>query len=257
VVKASPIEKPELMKMEKKSIPNRRRTVLKLSGEAFQGQNKDGGVDLETLFSIAQEIKGAHQFSGIQISIVVGGGNIWRGARGHGKKLDRTISDNMGMLATLINALALQDALEQVGVPTRVLSALEMSKVAEPFIRRRAIRHMEKGRIVIFAAGTGNPYFSTDTAAALRASEIEAQILLKATLVDGVYDSDPKENKDAKKYETLSFREALNKQLGIMDSTALSLCLENHVPIRVFSLKIKGNITRALQGEEVGTLITP
>ena len=189
--------------------------------------------------------------------MVVGGGNIWRGARGQGQQLDRIISDHMGMLATLVNALALQDALEQMGVPTRVLSALEVAKVAEPYIRRRAIRHLEKGRIIIFAAGTGHPYFSTDTAAALRASEIEAVCVLKATQVDGAYDSDPQKNPKAKRYKTLTLFQALRDRLGVMDATALSLCLENHLPVRVFNLRGPGNIRRAIEGKDVGTLVTP
>jgi uridylate kinase len=231
------------------------RVVLKLSGEALMGKAQSG-IDLESLFRFAQELKSARG-ARHQIAVVVGGGNIWRGARGQGKQLDRMISDNMGMLATVINALALQDALEQLQVPTRVLSAIEVSKVSEPYIRRRAIRHLEKGRIVIFAAGTGNPYFSTDTAAALRASEIEANCILKATQVDGVYDSDPKKNDKAKKYKTLSLMRALSERLGIMDATALSLCMENRIPVRVFDLHRPGNIRRAIDGDNVGTLITP
>lgn len=234
--------------------PNVNRVVLKLSGEALMGEAQSG-IDVESLFRFAHELKVSRARH--QIAVVVGGGNIWRGARGQGKQLDRMISDNMGMLATVINALALQDALEQVGVPTRVLSAIEVSKVAEPYIRRRAIRHLEKGRVVIFAAGTGNPYFSTDTAAALRASEIEANCILKATQVDGVYDSDPKKNDKAKRYKTLSFMQALRDRLGIMDATALSLCLENRIPVRVFDLHKPGNIRRAIDGQNVGTLITP
>ncbi len=234
--------------------PNVNRVVLKLSGEALMGRAQSG-IDVESLFRFANELKVSRAKH--QIAVVVGGGNIWRGARGQGKQLDRMISDNMGMLATVINALALQDALEQVGVPTRVLSAIEVSKVAEPYIRRRAIRHLEKGRVVIFAAGTGNPYFSTDTAAALRASEIEANCILKATQVDGVYDSDPKKNDKAKRYKTLSFMQALRDRLGIMDATALSLCLENRIPVRVFDMHKPGNIRRAIDGQNVGTLITP
>jgi uridylate kinase len=213
-------------------------------------------VDVEALFRIAQELKSA-QKARHQIAVVVGGGNIWRGARGRGKELDRVISDQMGMLATLINALALQDALEQLDVPTRVLSAIEASKVAESYIRRRAIRHLEKGRIVIFAAGTGNPFFSTDTAAALRASEIEAEVVLKATQVDGVYTEDPHRNPRAKRYKTLTLLRALRERLGVMDAAALSLCLENKIPVRVFSLAGTGNVRRAIAGEDVGTLVTP
>jgi uridylate kinase len=232
-----------------------RRVVLKLSGESLSG-SAPLGVDLSALFRIAQEIKSARA-AHHQIAVVVGGGNIWRGARGQGKQLDRVISDHMGMLATVINALAIQDALEQIGVPTRVLSAVEIAKVSEPYIRRRAIRHLEKGRIVVFAAGTGNPYFSTDTAAALRASEIEAHAVLKATLVDGVYDADPHKHPKAKRYDTLTLQEALQKRLGVMDATALSLCLENKMPLRVFKMGVPGNIRRAIAGQAIGTLVTP
>jgi uridylate kinase len=232
-----------------------KRVVIKLSGEALQGRAASG-VDLDALFKIAHELASARRHRH-QIAVVVGGGNIWRGARGHGKRLDRMISDNMGMLATVINALALQDALEQIGAPTRVLSAIEVAKVAEPYIRRRAIRHLEKGRIVIFAAGTGNPYFSTDTAAALRASEIEATCILKATQVDGVYDADPKKDPRAKKFKRLSLMDALKKRLGIMDATALSLCMDNSIPVRVCDLHVPGNVRRAIEGKQVGTLITP
>ncbi len=237
-------------------MPKVRRVVLKLSGESLLGKAGGGGIDVDALFQIAHEISSARR-ANHQIAVVVGGGNIWRGARGKGKELDRVISDQMGMLATLVNALALQDALEKSGAPTRVLSAMEVAKVAEPYIRRRAIRHLEKGRIVIFAAGTGNPFFSTDTAAALRASEIEAGAVLKATQVDGVYDADPHRNPRAKKYKTLTLLQALRDQLGVMDATALSLCLENKIPVRVFSLKEPGNIGRAIAGENVGTLVTP
>lgn len=233
-----------------------RRVVLKLSGESLLGKAGGGGIDVDALFQIAHEISSARR-AHHQIAVVVGGGNIWRGGRGKGKELDRVISDQMGMLATLVNSLALQDALEKSGAPTRVMSAMEVAKVAEPYIRRRAIRHLEKGRIVIFAAGTGNPFFSTDTAAALRASEIEAHAVLKATQVDGVYDADPNQNPKAKKYKSLTLLQALRDQLGVMDATALSLCLENKIPVRVFSLKEPGSIRRAIAGENVGTLVTP
>jgi uridylate kinase len=237
--------------------PKIRRVVLKLSGEAFSGSASNAlGIDTTALFQIAEELKSARS-PRCHIGVVVGGGNIWRGARGRGLQLDRMISDNMGMLATVINALALQDALEQLGAPTRVLSAIEVSKVCEPYIRRRAIRHMEKGRIVIFSAGTGNPYFSTDTAAALRASEIEAEEVLKATQVDGVYDSDPKKNPKAKKYKTVTFMDAIRQRLGIMDTTALSLLMENRIGVQVFNLYKKGNIRRAILGQRIGTQITP
>lgn len=235
--------------------PRVRRVVLKLSGEALLGRGQ-GGIDVDALFEIARELSSARKAQH-QIAVVVGGGNIWRGGRGQGKELDRVISDQMGMLATLVNALALQDALEKMGAPTRVMSAMEVAKVAEPYIRRRAIRHLEKGRIVVFAAGTGNPFFSTDTAAALRASEIEASAVLKATQVDGVYTADPHRDPSAKKYASLTLLQALRDQLGVMDATALSLCLENKIPVRVFSLKGPGNIRRAIAGENVGTLVTP
>jgi uridylate kinase len=232
-----------------------RRVVLKLSGEALLGRSANG-IDVDALFGIAQSLKSA-QKARHQVAVVVGGGNIWRGGRGRGRELDRVISDQMGMLATLVNALALQDALEKLGVPTRVMSAMEIAKVAEPYIRRRAIRHLEKGRLVIFAAGTGNPFFSTDTAAALRASEIEADIVLKATQVDGVYDADPHTHPKAKRYKTLSLNQALRDRLGVMDAAALALCLENKIPIRVFNLRDAGSIRRAIAGEAVGTLVTP
>jgi uridylate kinase len=232
-----------------------KRIVLKLSGEALLGE-KGSGIDLKSLFRIAGELKKAVTRK-IQIAIVVGGGNIWRGARDQGLGLERAISDNMGMLATLINALALQNSLEQVGVSTRVMSAILASNVAEPYIRRRAIRHLEKGRIVVFAAGTGNPYFSTDTAAALRASEIGASLLLKATHVDGVYTGDPKKSKRVKLFKRITLTEAIRRRLGIMDTTALALCRENNLSIRVFNLHKRGNIVRAIHGQEIGTLVTP
>ena len=231
-----------------------KRVILKLSGESLAG-SPGWGIDLKALFHIAREIKAAHDKK-IQIGIVVGGGNIWRGGRDQGLQLDRVIADNMGMLATIINALALQDACEQIGVHTRVLSAVEVSKVAEPFIRRRAVRHLEKGRIVIFAAGTGNPYFSTDTAAALRAIEIGAELLLKATQVDGIYSDDPRKNSKAKFFKTITYRQALQKRLKIMDISALALCQEHHLPVRVFNLHVKGNIAKAIGGEKLGTLLT-
>jgi uridylate kinase len=232
-----------------------KRIVLKLSGEALCGDHRSG-IDLTSLFRFAKEIKAAHTRS-IQLGIVVGGGNIWRGARDQGLGLERATSDHMGMLATLINALALQNTLEQVGVSTRVMSAIPASNVAEPYIRRRAIRHLEKGRIVVFAAGTGNPYFSTDTAAALRASEIGASVLLKATQVDGVYSGDPRGAKKVKLYKTLTLSEAIHKRLGIMDTAALALCRENNLSIRVFNLHKRGNIARAVKNQDVGTLVTP
>ena len=232
-----------------------KRVVLKLSGEALSGDH-NSGIDLASLKHISLEIKkavGAH----IQLAIVLGGGNIWRGGREKGLGLDRAISDNMGMLATLINSLALQNSLEQVGVQTRVMSALSASHVAEPYIRRRAIRHMEKGRVVLFAAGTGNPYFSTDTAAALRASEIGADSLLKGTQVNGVYDRDPKKFHNAKFFKKISITDAMNKHLAVMDATALVLCRENNLAIRVFNLHKTGNIAKAVRGGDVGTLVSP
>ena len=228
--------------------------VLKLSGESLAGSQR-WGIDLKALFQIAKEIKSAHQ-KGVQIGVVVGGGNIWRGGRDQGLELDRVIADHMGMLATIINALAFQDALEQLGIHTRVLSAMEVAKVAEPFIRRRSIRHLEKGRVVIFAAGTGNPYFSTDTAAALRAVEIGADILLKATHVDGIYPDDPKKNPKATRFEKLSYQEAIQKKLKIMDTSALALCQENKIPVRVFDMHIPGNVQKAITGSKIGTLLS-
>jgi uridylate kinase len=230
------------------------RVLLKLSGESLCGE--DGrGVKPEALSSIGSEIKLAVD-SGVQMGIVVGGGNIWRGEQDRGEAIGRVTADYMGMLATLINALALQDALEQVGVPTRVQTAVEINKLAESYIRRRAIRHLEKRRVVIFAGGTGNPYFTTDTAAALRAVEIEAEIVLKATKVDGVYNADPKKDKKAVKYDRLTFMDSIKQRLKVMDATALTLCMENRMPVVVFDLAVKGNIARAVAGQKVGTLIT-
>ncbi|MCB4756145.1 MAG: UMP kinase [Elusimicrobia bacterium] len=231
------------------------RVVLKLSGEALLGGERYG-IDLKSLFRMARDIKAACSRK-VQLAIVIGGGNIWRGARDQGLALERAISDNMGMLATLINAIALQNALEQVGVPTRVMSAINVSQVAEPYIRRRAIRHLEKGRVIVFAAGTGNPYFTTDTAAALRASEIGATLLLKATQVDGVYSADPKKSRNVKLFKRLSLEVALRRRLGIMDQTALALCQENNLSIRVFNLHKPRALTRAIQGQSIGTLVTP
>ncbi len=229
------------------------RVLLKLSGEAFGGD--DGrGIDPSSLGRLASEIKQAHDLD-VEIGVVVGGGNIWRGLSYKGEAIGRVTADNMGMLATIINALALQDALEDLGIPTRVQTAIEVTKLAEPYIRRRAIRHLEKGRLVIFAGGTGNPYFTTDTAAALRAVEIEAEALLKATQVDGVYTDDPRINKKAKKIPRLGFMEAIRDRLKVMDATALTLCMENSMPVAVFDASVKGNIARAVSGERVGTLI--
>lgn len=231
--------------------PKYKRVILKLSGEALAG-SKGFGLDEETLDSIAMQVKEIISL-GVEVSIVVGGGNFWRGRSGKG--MDRTTADYMGMLATVINALALQDALESMDILTRVQTAIEMRQIAEPYIRRRAVRHLEKGRVVIFAAGTGNPYFSTDTTAALRAAEIEAEVILLAKKVDGVYDSDPNINPDAKKFDTLTYIDVLNKGLGVMDSTATSLCMDNNIPIIVFGLDEPQNIYRVVTGENIGTIV--
>lgn len=232
-----------------------KRILLKLSGESLMG--KQGyGIDLQTSHAIATEIKEIHEL-GIEVSIVIGGGNIFRGLQGAEKGIDRAQGDYMGMLATVINAMALQDALEKNGVFTRVLSAIEMHQLVEPYIRRRAIRHLEKKRVVIFAAGTGNPFFTTDTAASLRAIEIHADVILKATKVDGVYDKDPKVHSDAKRFETIKYLDCLQKGLKVMDSTAISLCMDNKLPIVVFDLFEKGNIKRVVTGStEIGTLVS-
>lgn len=227
-----------------------KRIVLKLSGEALAG-DKGTGIDDVTIIRIANEIKEIHNL-GVQVSVVVGGGNFWRGI--DAKKMDRTTSDHIGMLGTVMNALALQDALEDMSVITRVQSAIDMKQVAEPYIRRRAIRHLEKGRVVIFAAGSGNPYFSTDTAAALRAAEIEADVILVAKKgVDGVYDSDPKLNSQAKKFENLKYIDILNLGLGIMDSTAISLCMDNNISLIIFGIDKHENIIKVVNGEKIGT----
>ena len=231
-----------------------KRVLLKLSGESLCGEGEHG-VRSDALSTIVAEIKAAVEH-GVQIGVVVGGGNIWRGEQDRGEAIGRVTADYMGMLATLMNGLALQDALEQLGVPTRVQTAVEINKLAESYIRRRAIRHLEKGRVVIFAGGTGNPYFTTDTAAALRAVEIEAEIVLKATKVDGVYTADPKKDKTAKKFDRLTFMDSIKQRLKVMDMTALTLCMENRMPILVFDLAVKGNIARAVAGQKVGTLIT-
>jgi len=233
--------------------PSYKRVLLKLSGEVFGGKQKYG-IDLEVLAVIAKEIKSVKAL-GAGLAVVVGGGNIFRGVAGAVKGIDRATGDYMGMLATVINSLALQDALEREGVPSRVQTAIEMRSVAEPFIRRKAIRHMEKGRVVILAAGTGNPYFSTDTTAALRAAELDADVILKATKVDGVYDKDPVQFPNAKKYKKITHMEMIQKRLRVMDSTAASLCMENKIPIIVFDLTKPGNIRRAVEGKEVGTLV--
>lgn len=236
--------------------PNLRytRVILKLSGEALCGIEGGSGIDPQTLRTMAGELAEVHA-DGVQIGIVVGGGNIFRGLKGASAGMDRAQSDYMGMLATVMNSLALQDALEKVNVPTRVMTALEIRQVAEPYIRRRAVRHLEKGRIVIFAAGTGNPYFSTDTAAALRAMEIHAGALFKATKVEGIYDRDPARHADAKMYNRLTYDRILADRIGVMDSTAVTLCRDNRMPIRVFKLTVRGNIKRVCQGEDIGTVV--
>lgn len=234
--------------------PVYRRVVLKLSGEALQSQKKGYGIDAAVLLDIATQLKEVKSL-GLEIAVVVGAGNIFRAASTIGRAIERVTADYMGMLATLINSLALQDALEKLGVNTRVQTAIQMEQLAEPYIRRRAVRHLEKARIVIFAGGTGNPYFTTDTAAALRAIEISADVILKATKVDGVYSDDPVKNKKAKKFNKLSYMEVVNKNLKAMDSTAVTLCMENKLPIVVFNLFKKDNIKKVILGEHIGTLI--
>lgn len=236
------------------AIPQFKRVILKLSGEALAG-SQGYGIDPEVVNSIASKVKKISQ-DGVEVAIVVGGGNIWRGVAGSTKGMDRASADHMGMLATVMNALALQDALENMNVITRVQTAIEMREVAEPYIRRRAIRHLEKGRVVIFAAGTGNPYFSTDTTSALRAAEIEADVILMAKRgVDGVYDDDPRNNPHAQKFDKLNYIDVLNKGLKVMDSTAISLCMDNNIPIIVFGLDNPDNIGKVILGEKIGTFI--
>lgn len=235
------------------SGPRFRRVVLKLSGEALLGE-QGYGIDPEVLAGLADEIVEAHRW-GVQLGIVIGGGNIFRGVQAAAHGIEKVVGDYMGMLATVINGLALQNAIEARGVPTRLQTAIAMAQIAEPFIRRRAIRHLEKGRIVIFAAGTGNPYFTTDTAAALRAIEIGAEVILKGTRVDGVYDADPERVASARRYERISSREVLEKGLRVMDLTAITLCQENRLPILVFNINRRGNLLRLLAGEPVATLV--
>jgi uridylate kinase len=230
------------------------RVLLKLGGESLAGPN-GFGIDPERAEAVAARVKDVRAM-GIDVAMVIGAGNLWRGKQGLDRGMDRATADYMGMLATVMNAMALMDALERVGVFTRVQSAIEMRAVAEPYIRRRAIRHLEKGRVVIFGAGTGNPFFSTDTAAALRAVEVDAHVLIKATKVDGVYDSDPGKNPNAKKFDTLTYIDVLNRRLEVMDSTAVTLCMENNLPILVVNLWDPSALERALQGEKVGTLIS-
>ncbi|WP_054949877.1 UMP kinase [Numidum massiliense] len=235
-------------------LPKYERIVLKLSGEALAGR-QDTSIDPSVISAIAEEIKELVDMK-VEVAIVVGGGNIWRGMAGSARGMDRATADYMGMLATVMNSLALQDALEKTGVPTRVQTSIEMRQVAEPYIRRRAIRHLEKGRVVIFAAGTGNPYFSTDTTAALRAAEIEANVILMAkNNVDGVYSADPTLDPDAVKYDTLTYLDVLNQGLGVMDSTASSLCMDNDIPLIVFNISTRDNIKRVVCGEDIGTVV--
>jgi uridylate kinase len=235
------------------SKPAYERILLKLSGEALAG-NQGYGINTTVIRQIAEDVAEAFR-TGVQIGIVIGGGNIHRGVAASAEGMDRASADYMGMLATCINALALQDALEKQNVPTRVQTAIEMAEIAEPYIRRRAIRHLEKGRIVIFGAGTGNPFFTTDTAASLRAMEINAQVIMKATKVDGFYDKDPNKFSDAKKFDKITYIDVLNRGLEVMDSTAISLCMDNKLPIITFDLTKRGNVLRAVMGEKIGTLV--
>ena len=231
-----------------------KRILLKLSGESLMG-NKQFGIDADKVLEYAEEIKQAVE-TGVQVAIVIGGGNIFRGIQASANGIDRVQGDYMGMLATVINSMALQSGLEKIGISTRLLTAIEMKEVAEPFIKRRAVRHLEKGRVVILGAGTGNPYFTTDTAAALRATEIEANVILKGTRVDGIYDSDPEKNPRAKKFDSIKFGEAVKRKLNVMDLTAFTLCQENHLPIIVFDMNKKGNLKKILAGKKVGTIVT-
>ncbi|RAP76231.1 MULTISPECIES: UMP kinase [Paenibacillus] len=234
--------------------PVYKRVVLKVSGESLSGNN-GYGIDSAMISSIAEQVKEVVEMN-VEVAIVCGGGNIWRGIAGSEKGIDRATADYMGMLATVMNSLALQDALEQIDVPTRVQTSIAMQQIAEPYIRRRAIRHLEKGRVVIFAAGTGNPFFSTDTTAALRAAEIEAEVILMAkNKVDGVYSADPFKDATAEKFETLTYMEVLNRNLGVMDSTASSLCMDNDIPLVVFNITEQGNIKRVVLGEKIGTIV--
>ena len=235
------------------SSPAFRRILLKLSGEVLAG--KQGfGIDPKKATELANEVKSIYEM-GVSIGLIIGAGNIFRGLQAATKGMDRVTGDYLGMLATIMNAISLQDALEKVGVQTRTLSAITVSKIAEPYIRRRALRHMEKGRVVIIAGGTGNPYFTTDTAAALRATELNAEVLIKGTKVDGIYDKDPVVNSDAKRYKSISFNEVLSKNLRVMDLTAITLCKENALPIRVFNINNKGDLKRLLNGEDIGTTV--
>ena len=239
---------------QSKATPKYKRVLLKLSGEVLMGE-QDYGIDPAYVARLAEEVKAAKD-TGLEICLVIGGGNIFRGVAGAARGLDRTTGDYMGMLATVMNALAMQNALEQAGVPTRVQSAIPMSSVCEPYIRRRAERHLEKGRIVIFAAGTGNPFFTTDTGAALRAAEMNCDALLKGTSVDGVYDSDPKTNPDAKRFDEITYSRVLNDNLKVMDATAIALCRENSIPIVVFSIREKGNVAQVIDGKGTQTVVS-
>ena len=241
------------MGSSEKIIPKYKRVLLKLSGEALQGPGQFG-INSEVIEYVSEEIKSIYSL-GVETAIVIGGGNIFRGVSSSSKGMDRSTADYMGMLATVINALALQDFLERKGLPTRIQTALEIKQVAEPFIKRRAIRHLEKGRIVIFASGTGNPFFTTDTAATLRALQMGADVIMKATKVDGIYDEDPVKNKDASKFSELTYMEILKKGLKIMDATSISLCMEGNIPIVVFDLFEKGSIEKVIRGEKVGTIV--
>lgn len=231
-----------------------KRILLKLSGEALSG-DIGHGISPEIIQTLSKEIKRLIEMK-VEVAVVIGGGNIHRGVAGATKGMDRTTSDHMGMLATVINSLALQDSLERLGVYTRVLSAIDMRQIAEPYIRRRAVRHLEKNRVVIFAAGTGNPYFTTDTAAALRANEIDAEVIMKATKVDGIFDKDPAKHKDAVRFDKISYLDVLNKNLKVMDTTAISLCMDNNIEILVFNVFEEGNIERVVKGEKIGTVVT-
>jgi uridylate kinase len=236
------------------SQPVYKRILLKLSGEALMG-GQGFGIDPSVAHRIANEIHEVHQL-GVETAVVVGGGNFIRGVAASASGIDRVVADHMGMLATVINALALQDTIEKAGSPTRVVTAIEMREIAEPFIRRRVTRHLEKGRVVVLAGGTGNPYFSTDTAAALRAMEIKAEVVLKATKVDGVYDADPKKVATAQRYDQITYRDVLARGLGVMDTTAISLCMDNNLPIVVFDLNVPGNLKRVVLGEKIGSRVT-
>ena len=232
-----------------------KKVLLKLSGESLQDESINKTISPAIVSSISKQVRKIKDL-GVQIAIVIGGGNIFRGLKASASGMDRSTADYMGMLATVINSLALQDAMEHEGIETRVLSAIHVKSVAEPFIKRRAIRHLEKGRVVIFAGGTGNPYFTTDTAAVLRAAEISAQIIFKATRVDGVYDSDPEKNKDASRFDKISYMDLIQKKLGVMDITAVSLCMDNNLPICVFDSTVEGNILKAVTGSDIGTIVS-